>query len=128
MARNARIREEFDPARAFQVVRPFNFSGKRFEVNEMFNKTLATTRRLQQLYDSRYLRMTEDNEDEAPIIEVVKPTFSSFSDQELVTWLQSNGVVPKVGASRETLLKRANALWDRLFSTQSPKADEKKTA
>lgn len=49
-------REPFDRDQDFLVVKPFRFDGKPFEPGDPFDKFLATTRKLRQLYEKFYIR------------------------------------------------------------------------
>lgn len=58
MTRTGNLREAFDRDRFFVTVKPVTLNGRKFGPGQPFDKTLVTTRRLRQLYDTRYLGMT----------------------------------------------------------------------
>ncbi len=59
MPRTGTLREVFDRDRSFEAVKTFKFNGAMFGPGQPFNKDVVSPRRLRQLYDGRYLRMTE---------------------------------------------------------------------
>ena len=68
------LREEFDRDRNFIAVKPFRFNGAVFGPGQPFDKNLVSTRRLRQLFDSRYLKMApvlvyrSEHADRPPIV------------------------------------------------------------
>lgn len=60
MAKGAFAREQFDRNRAFVVTREFTVSGCVLGPGEPFNKGLVTDRRLRQLYEQRFLAVSND--------------------------------------------------------------------
>lgn len=75
-------REAFDPLRSYAVARAFVWHGKKVEAGEPFNDR-SDMRRFRQLYDGRYLRMSE--------VDSGAPDFKRFSDDELRQWLTDHG-------------------------------------
>lgn len=75
MAKNStNLRPEFDRDCNFITVKPMRFSGVDYSPGQPFDKTQTTTRRLRQLYDTRYLRMAEGHhEHPEPRVRTVTP-------------------------------------------------------
>lgn len=59
-------REKFDAKRSFVVQRPFQFNGKAHLSGTKFEKDGVSQRRLQQLYDQRYLSFDKTEAQPAP--------------------------------------------------------------
>ncbi len=101
MSKTALRREPFDPAREFAVNKRIKFNGNSLGHGDSFDKSAVTTRTLRQLYDNRTLVMTTTVAD-APSIDLNK-----MSEKQLWLLLEDNGIVPRFGAGRKWLLKRA---------------------
>ena len=94
-------RDAFDRDREFVVGKSLTLRGRPFGPGDAFDKTLVSTRRLRQLYDSRYLKMSDA---QTATISAVDP--DAMSDNQLILYLEDNGVVPRFGASRTWLVRK----------------------
>lgn len=52
--------KSFDPSRRYVVRKPFVISGKRFSAGDVFDSTLTTTRRHRQLYEQRWITLSDN--------------------------------------------------------------------
>lgn len=121
--RQRNIREDFDERRDFACTRTFTLGGVTYKMNDTLQKDQLTVRRLRQLYDHRYIRMLPWGVEEASAkTDVIQmPAFASMQTEALEVFLQSNNVVPRIGSSRDVLLKKAIQTWNRM-------SEEKKKA
>lgn len=115
-----KFREEFDRDRMYTVNKFFVFNGKQQPVNSIFEKEQATTRRLRQLYEGRYLNMAapDFNVDGG---RVAMPNFPRMADPDLREWLAANGLPQKDIARRLVMIGRAVRHWHSLNSAKADK-------
>lgn len=122
MATNAPRREEFDPGRSFVVTRcpagtvVLRVAGTEFRPGKPFQKNLVSVRKLRQLFDMRYLGMT--NEEPLPPL-FQKPNFSALPDPAIREWLRAHGVVPRLTATTVQITARASEEWEKRFGAMS---------
>ena len=57
-----RTRPPFDPGRAFVALRPLPAGGVKLDPGQLFDKSLVTTRRLKQLFESRAIGFDPNEE------------------------------------------------------------------
>lgn len=97
-------RADFDPLRSYEAARQFVWKGEVVCEGAAFTDR-GDMRRLRQLYDSRFLRMTEDDSR--------APAFASMSVEQLRQWLIDHGE-PNLAhprAPQVRLLERCRRLW-----------------
>lgn len=124
--RSSKLREEFDRTRVFVNVKTFTFSGERYVEGSEFDKDKASTRRLRQLYESRFLRMLSAAEVEALAPVAGKPRMPNFplmAPDVLKQWLQDNGRKPNPRATHPRLVGRAIRRWQELQKAPEVVAD-----
>lgn len=102
------LREKFDPARDFIVNRSLKCGGRDFVRGSLFDKTIVSTRRLRQLYDRRDVNMLAAAEKPRT---VTPPKFSFLPVEAVADWLRQHGIVPRFGATKESLVDRAEREW-----------------
>lgn len=51
--------DRFDPAKSFKVGKPFRFNGRDMRPDEPFDRSIASTRTMRQLYEQRRLVVDE---------------------------------------------------------------------
>lgn len=97
-------REAFDPLRSYVVARSFSWRGKKLEAGEPFSDR-SDMRRFRQLYDSRYLRMSE--------VDTGAPDFKRMKDDELRQWLVDHGRagLAHPRSPRGRLMDRCQRCW-----------------
>lgn len=115
MAKIPHVREKFDPGRKLVALKPFTFIGKSFRPGDTFDRTLTTTRRLQQLYDAHFIVMTDErapstmagfvNSGDSAMLEL-----SIMGIEELTEFLTKRGFIPRYGSPRVKLLQKAEEL------------------
>lgn len=116
------IREPFDPARTYTVVRDCTIATTQFRTGDVFDNRIVPIRKLRQLYDARWLRMEEydyQKEEvaqaaEAQKVAPVKPEFDTLSLNGLREWLKSQGIMPKPRVSKAELVEAAETRWQEL--------------
>lgn len=99
-------REPFDRDASFVVAKALTIRGLPLAPGEAFSNDLVNPRRLRQLYDTRYIRVGEGKA--PPPMPAIDP--DSMSDNQLILYLEDNGVVPRFGAKRAWLLEKVRAL------------------
>jgi hypothetical protein len=97
-------REAFDPLRSFVANRDFSWGGKPIKAGEEFSDR-RDMRRLRQLYDNRFLRMSE--------VDNGAPAFKQMSDDQLRQWLIDNGAdkLAHPRSPNERLIERCRRIW-----------------
>lgn len=98
-------RDPFDRERSFIVSKSLTIFGDKLVPGQVFDKTLVTTRRLRQLYDSRFLAIAPDVKSPEPVFDPDK-----MSDEQLKLFLEDHGVVPRYNAKRTWLVDKVRRL------------------
>ncbi len=119
-----KFREPFDRDRNYVLNKSFKFNGKSLVVGSVFDKTTTTTRRLRQLYESRYLNMSPvgtPNVLGGPVM----PNFPLMKEDELRAWLAAHGREQKEVARHDVMVARAIRIW---YELQDKAKEDKKAA
>ena len=95
--------KRFDREMDFVVSRPIRFAGRAFVRGEMFDKTLANTRKLRQLYDQRFLIAVEPAATPAP-------EAAPAVDWRKLPWAQLQKFVAEIAGSRPKTKAEAELL------------------
>ena len=96
--------KRFDRDDNFIVARPFQFSGRVLERGKVFDKTLANTRRLRQLYEQRFL--TVEVAAPGPQVALATPAV----DWRALPWAQLQKFVQEIAGSRPKTKAEAELL------------------
>lgn len=110
-----RMHARFDRADEFAAARQFTCGGVAYEPGQAFDKTKVNTRRLRQLYDSRWIRVVHTAQDAGtPHFKPRMPDFAGMSANGVRAWLESNKITIHQRASHQTLVTKAKLLWNQL--------------
>lgn len=102
----------FDRDLDFVAAKTFTFAGKEFRPGDQFDKSEVNTRRLRQMYDQRFLGVSEAPTSPPPPPPTRNPALRALSAAELRKWLADKGVVPRYGADRAKLLRMAESIGE----------------
>lgn len=106
-------RDRFDREREFINLKTYKYNGKDQQAGQVFDKSQATTRRLRQLYEARYIRMAQPHEVGEPAGPQM-PDFFNMTAEQLRTWMKENGRVPHPRSSQPSLVTKSVRLWQEL--------------
>jgi hypothetical protein len=108
-----RRKEQFDPDREFVATAFRKVGGRDLRPGQPFNKTLVSTRRLRQMYDSGYIKMAPPTAD--PEVVPGRPNFHALPEGAIRDWLRSHGVAVRHGTPADKVAERASQEWERRF-------------
>lgn len=123
VSRMRNAREDFDPTRSFVAFKNFPYNGKDIKEGDKFppNGVSLSTRKMRQLYESRYLIMapigtepvaTATTSATGEFIPPEKPNFLGLSTDGLRAWLANRKVELRTGRiPRAELLDRCEVTW-----------------
>lgn len=111
-----RMRQEFDAARKFRAIKDFRYFGHHITAGDAFDKQVCASRKLRQLYEARYLEMTDDPAELPPELAALPrpssmPNFPMMDVMALREWLEANGRKPSPQITHPRLVARAIRRW-----------------
>ena len=100
----------FDRDLEFVVCKGMKLDGKVLAVGAVVDKSVLSTRRLRQLYETR--KVAPVSIDEMQVNGVAKPpVFEKMKTESVRSFLNTRNVVIRAGWKREQLIKKAYQLW-----------------
>lgn len=121
-----RLREKFDPARAYEANKPFKWGKSKFVEGDPFPNSTVTCsdRKVRQMYEARYIRMRPLDERKlqemiAPVVPMM-PDFERLSAEAICNWLsnqlsnEESHALNIEGMDHSLLVKIAREQWNKI--------------
>ena len=112
-------RAPFDRDDTFVLLKTTKVAGHVFIVGEIFDKSLVPTRRLRQMYESRWITVyagkDKSSDKTSDLVLPVKPDFVELSSQGLRQWLCNHEYVARPRMTHTQLVKLAENKWQEMI-------------